>query len=140
MRQHLMQQHYLVSYTYLFSQYMTALIMSFLVSPMGSIQVSPINATLLDQGDSLTLNCFASGGPDNAYSFLLDGEAINVTELFTTVTPTSSSLQVEVNVDAALHKGVYTCVASNMAGNDTQTVLVTSKDLHQSMYIVYVIL
>lgn len=106
----------------------------FTVSPLGSVLSIPPGPVLLDQGESFTLTCLGMGGPNNTYVYLLGDNIIDSsTQLFTTATLSSSSLQVEVEADAALHKGLYTCVVSNMAGNDTGTTEVISKDLY--MYI-----
>ena len=95
-----------------------------LVSPEGSVQL--INQTLTKQGGTFSLECRAEGGPNNQYqwffndgSLLVSNALINITS-FRNATHSVSILSIS-NVDAATHKGDYTCNVINMAGSESKT-------------------
>ena len=59
------------------------------------------------RGDNITLQCTSMGGPENAFQWLLDGEAL---------AGENSSTLILFNVDAA-DGGFYSCMVSNAAGD-----------------------
>ena len=78
------------------------------VSPEGSVVVSPLNETF-DQGDNVTFNCSALGGPDNTFQWLRNGTEI-VGETF----------EMYAIPDITFMSGdEYTCMVSNAAGNES---------------------
>ena len=78
------------------------------VSPNGSVAVSP-NISISNLGDNVTFTCSAQGGPNNTFQWMKDGEILdNETEGVLVLTDITAS-----------DGGVYTCVVSNAAGNDS---------------------
>ena len=73
----------------------------------GELFVSPMKT--VNFGDNVTLTCSARGGPDNVFQWQRDG--MNVTG--------GQQSTLELNSVSATGGGVYTCVVSNAAGNDS---------------------
>ena len=98
------------------------------VSPSGSVVSNP-EVVLLEQGDQLVLQCTAMGGPDVLIQYLLEGSPFNGADAMVFgQSAFVASLDITVNsVDAALHKGLYTCVATNMAGDGNANSTVISE-------------
>ena len=69
----------------------------------------PPNVSL---GDNVTFTCSALGGPDNLFQWQKEGECLP-SESLSTLTLT--------NVDA-MDGGLYTCVVTNAAGNDSSDI------------------
>ena len=61
-------------------------------------------------GSNTTFNCFAMGGPQNIYRWMMNGETIG----------NESTLLVN-DIDAS-SGGSYTCLVSNAAGNDSASI------------------
>ena len=102
----------------------------FLVSPEDSVQL--INETLTKQGGTFSLECKAEGGPNNQHVWyhrgvLADTSVLNITSSSNN-THSVSTLSVS-NVDAATHKGDYTCNVTNMAGSESTTSTVVGKSV-----------
>jgi len=70
----------------------------------------------MEYGETLTLNCTTSGGPDNMFRWFKD----NVT-----LESTDSSLVI-MNVGAS-DGGMYECVVNNTAGSSSANVTVYGK-------------
>lgn len=69
--------------------------------------------TLLFEANApATLNCLASGGPNNTFSWFVDGQLIQ--------NETATSL-ILYQVDG----GEYTCTVSNAAGSDNASITLT---------------
>ena len=84
------------------------------MSPEGSVTVEAVNMTLLyDPNESTTLNCMASGGPNNTFMWYLDGELRN---------ETSNTL-----VLSEVEGGEYTCQVINPAGRENASITLTGK-------------
>ena len=67
---------------------------------------------LYDPNEQATLNCMASGGPNNTFMWFLDGESIlNKT----------ANILVLSEVDG----GEYTCQVSNAAGSENASIILT---------------
>ena len=74
------------------------------------------------QGGNFTITCMASGGPNNTHIWRLDDVIItNSMDEFDISTSVNDSMSVSVlsidKVDAATHKGSYTCEVLNEAGD-----------------------
>ena len=83
------------------------------VSPEGSVAVEAVNMTVLfDPNEEATLNCKASGGPNNTFLWFFDGEAIEGA-----TTDVLNLNQVE--------GGYYTCQVSNVAGSENAKIVLT---------------
>ncbi|XP_064475198.1 neuroplastin-like isoform X2 [Ornithodoros turicata] len=82
------------------------------------------------EGDPLTLYCKASGVPLPTITWLKDDEPLNTSdsrislEAWQNVSNAKLSIQ-NLNFD---DRAQYTCIASNVVGNDTITILVRVKD------------
>ena len=75
--------------------------------------VEAVNMTLLyDPNESATLNCMASGGPNNTFMWFLDGELIE-DEVDNTLTLSE------------VEGGEYTCQVSNAAGRENASIILT---------------
>ena len=76
--------------------------------------LAALNTTLfLDPNESATLNCMASGGPNNTFMWFLNGELIK-----DKVDSTLTLSDVE--------GGEYTCQVSNAAGKENTSIILTS--------------
>ena len=73
---------------------------------------------LYDPNQPATLNCMASGGPNNTYMWFLDGELSN---------ETSSTL-----VLSEVEGGHYTCQVNNAAGSENASIILTGKYIYYS--------
>ena len=86
------------------------------VSPEGSVSVSADpSMTLYSEGDDITLNCSAQGGPFNEYQWTLNDEII--------ANETGPVLDL-VTIAGSDDGGVYTCTVSNEAGGDEDSFTV----------------
>ena len=86
----------------------------FSVSPESSVEVQVTNnSVLFDPNESTVLNCFASGGPNNTFEWLLDGDLIE---------NASDTLTLDEVVG-----GEYTCRVSNAAGSGSASITLTGK-------------
>ena len=82
------------------------------MSPEGSVAVSP-EMVIADVGGTVTFTCSAQGGPDNTYQWQKNGEDL--------MNETDTALIIS-NI-TAMNGGNYTCVVSNIAGNDSATAV-----------------
>ena len=101
-------------------------LLSFIVS-LKDTSVIEGTTGLVGQGDEVVIICNAQGGPNNTYKWALNGEEIVESDVLniTTVlydTMSTSTLRIS-SVDAATHKGNYTCTVSNTAGEDTTSIV-----------------
>ena len=90
------------------------------MSPEGSVLVSPLDQ-MFDNGDNVTLNCTAQGGPNNEFRWSRNGSNLG-----------SEDQLVLTQSDFG---GEYTCFVSNAAGEDnaTTTVFVAPEITSQPM-------
>ena len=70
---------------------------------------------VVEYGDVLTLNCTASGGPDNMFYWFKDNVFLEVSN-FLNITTVS-----------AADGGLYECVVNNTAGSSTANITVNGK-------------
>ena len=85
------------------------------------------NGSFVDEGEEFVITCNALGGPNNTYKWTLNGEEIVESDVLNITTVTfdtmsTSTLRIS-SVDAATHKGNYTCTVSNTAGEDTTSIV-----------------
>ena len=83
---------------------------------------------LLEQGNELVISCTAPGGHNNTLKWTHNRADIQQTVILnitTVITDTfiNSTLRIS-SVDASEHKGNYTCVVSNIAGQESSSLLV----------------
>ena len=90
----------------------------------GDVGARPV---VVEYSDALTLNCTASGGPDNMLHWykdnvLLQGNTDNV-----------------LNISAvnAADGGLYECVVNNTAGNSTANITIYGKSVYHSTHCIY---
>ena len=99
------------------------------MSPEGSVQL--INQTLSKQGGIFSLECRAEGGPNNQYIWYHRGVVVVTTSVLTIISSSNDTHSVSIlsvsRVDAATHKGDYTCNVTNMAGSESKTSTVIGK-------------
>ena len=67
---------------------------------------------LYDPNEPATLNCMASGGPNNTFMWFLEGESI--------LNETANTL-----VLSEVAGGEYTCQVSNAAGSENASIILT---------------
>ena len=79
---------------------------SYINSAVAPVAMAPADQTY-SRGDNITLQCTSMGGPENAFQWLFDGEAL---------AGENSSTLLLLNADAA-DGGTYSCMVSNAAGN-----------------------
>ena len=100
-----------------------------LVSPEDSVQL--INQTFTTQEDIFNLECRAEGGPNNQHVWYHRRVLLTDTSVLTITSSINDTHSVSVlsvsNVDAATHKGDYTCNVTNMAGSESKTSTVVGK-------------
>ena len=100
-----------------------------LVSPEGSVQL--ITETLTKQEGTFSLECRAEGGPNNQHVWYHRGVLLADTSVLTIMSSSNDTHSVSIlsvsNVDAATHKGDYTCNVTNMAGSESKTSTVVGK-------------
>ena len=87
----------------------------YVVSPQGSVKISPINITTTF---NLTVNitCSGEGGPNNVFEWSKQGTGV-----------ISNNSVLEFQMITGTDGAVYECTVSNAAGNETRNVTVTSK-------------
>ena len=84
-----------------------------LVSPQGSVEISPINiATIFNS--TVTISCFAKGGPNNMFQWSKQETGV-----------ISSNSVLEFQMIIGSDGAVYECTVSNAAGNETRNVALT---------------
>ena len=79
----------------------------------------------VEQGQELNLTCTAEGGPNNIYEWILNGAKLEESEVISITSKADSSILSVGSVDAASHKGTYTCNVTNADGSDQDTQTVT---------------
>ena len=107
--------HYDIHHTYnqvLISDSAMFLLFS-LVSPQATLTPDSLNLTL-DRGDMATLQCISEGGPNNTYQWLANEALL----------PDEVSENLTLSDVVASVGGTYTCLVSNLAGNDTASTMV----------------
>lgn len=87
---------------------MTKLYLIYIVSPEGSVELSPVNETF-SRDENVNFSCSALGGLGNIFQWVKDGlELENET----------SGLLTLLAIDAT-SGGEYTCTVNNAAGNES---------------------
>ena len=84
------------------------------VSPFGTVVVWPENS-LVKESDNVTLTCSADGGPNNDYMWFYGSTSL------------TNGPVLELNNIRARDGGEYTCVVSNAAGSDRESVTISGE-------------
>ena len=97
---------------------------------MDSITILGSDGRVLQENE-LVFTCEARGGPDNVVLWTKNGDPITEDGMLTITTVvfstySNSTLRI-ASVDAARHKGNYTCHVSNEAGEDSASLVVVGK-------------
>ena len=79
----------------------------------GDVETRP---AVVEYGDVVTLNCTASGGPDNTFSWYKDDVLLQHGNNILNITTVS-----------AADGGLYECVVNNTAGNNTAYITIYGK-------------
>ena len=94
------------------------------ISPEGSVIIQPKNRTF-DYGDEVNLTCTCEGGPNNMFSWLLNGSIITSGTNSYTISSTEFSSKLSIShISAPDHGGLYQCIKENIAGNGSDTTYV----------------
>ena len=83
----------------------------------------------IEQGGDFEISCMAAGGPNNTHTWIQNGVDISNSVNFNISssgndTMSISTLRVD-SVDAAIHKGSYSCEVVNEAGDHIQDITIT---------------
>ena len=101
------------------------LICIFIVSPAGSISVTPEISGTTSFGSSESLCCSADGGPDNTFNWTVNGGPV-----------ISNSPELQLTFITGSDAGVYTCTVANDAGSDNVSTTITGIANIYSSYVV----
>ena len=94
------------------------------ISPEGSVIIQPQNMTF-DYEDEVNLICTCQGGPNNTFTWLLNGSIISSgTNNYTIISTEFSSILMISRITAPDHGGLYQCIAQNIAGNSSDITYV----------------
>ena len=100
-------------YVYLSCTYLCIIIFAFIV--VAPYEAAVVGETLYSKGDRLILNCTSEGGPQLEYYWLFLEDVI------------SNSSMIIINSVNTSHIGNYTCIVTNDAGSDNDTITVYGK-------------
>ena len=81
---------------------------------MGNVTARP---AVVEYGDVLTLNCTASGGPDNMFYWFKDDALLQ----------RNDNNILNITTVSAADGGLYECVVNNTAGNSTANITIYGK-------------
>ena len=94
------------------------------ISPEGSVIIRPKNMTF-NYEDEVNITCTCDGGPNNMFSWLLNGSIITSgTNSYTISSTEFSSILTIRGIRAPNHGGLYQCIAQNIAGNGSDTTYI----------------
>ena len=94
------------------------------ISPEGSVMIQSQNMTF-NYEDKVNLTCTCEGGPNNTFTWLLNGSAITSgTNSYTVISTELSSILMINRITAPDHGGLYECIGQNIAGNGSDTTYV----------------
>ena len=95
-----------------------------IISPRGSVILQPKNMKF-DYEDEVNLACTCQGGPNNMFSWLLNGSTITSGSNSYTISSTEfSSILTISHISAPDHGGLYQCIVQNNAGSGSDTTYV----------------
>ena len=94
------------------------------ISPRGLVNVQQQNM-IFNYEDEVNLICTCQGGPNNMFTWLLNGSAITSgTNNYTLISTEVFSILTINRITAPDHGGLYQCIAQNIAGNGSDTTFV----------------
>ena len=94
------------------------------ISPEGSVMIQSQNMTF-NYEDEVNVTCTCQGGPNNMFSWLLNGSIITSgTNSYTISSTEFSSILMIKRITAPDHGGLYQCIARNIAGNGSDTTYI----------------
>ena len=93
---------------------------SCIVSPEGSVMISPVNITTT-VNSSINITCSGEGGPNNVFEWRKQGAGF-----------VSNDAVLEFPMITGTDGAVYECTVSNAAGNETRNITVTG--MHVSLF------
>ena len=88
----------------------------FVVSPLGSIEISPSINITATFNSTVTITCSAEGGPNNMFQWIKQGIDSEVV---------TNNSDLEFPLITGSDGAVYECTVSNAAGRETRNVTLT---------------
>ena len=92
-------------------------LLSHLVSPSGSVAISPPGVDAIERGREHTLICMAEGGPGNTVSWVKLGQTGTISE----------SPELIITISDASVGGTYQCTVENIAGSDSASAVINGE-------------
>ena len=92
-------------------------LLSHLVSPSGSVAISPAGVDAIERGINHTLTCMAEGGPGNTVSWIKLGQNGTISE----------SPELIITISDASVGGTYQCTVENIAGSDSASAVINGE-------------
>ena len=119
------QLQYMVSYISVLVQLVIDFII--IVTPNNSVMLTVdgsgdfVGRSLyIEQGGDFEISCMAAGGPNNTHIWKQEGVTINSGSNFNISSSSNDTMSISIlsvnSVDAAIHKGSYSCEVMNDAG------------------------
>ena len=84
----------------------------FVVSPMGSVMISPSGNILASFNSTVNITCSAGGGPNNMFEWSKQGAGV-----------VSNNSVLEFSMITGTDGAVYECTVTNAAGSDMASAL-----------------
>ena len=91
-----------------------------LVSPQGSVEISPSINIATTFNSTVIITCSAEGGPNNMFEWSKQGNEV-----------ASNNSVLEFQMITGSDGAVYECTVSNAAGNETRNVTLTGVCLYK---------
>ena len=83
----------------------------------------------IEQEGNFEISCMAAGGPNNTHTWIQNGVNISNSDNFNISSSGNDTISISIlsvdSVDAAIHKGSYSCEVVNEAGDHIQGLTIT---------------
>ena len=101
---------------------------SVMLSVTGSGEFVDCNLYIEQEGN-FEISCMAAGGPNNTHTWIQNGINISNSDNFNISSSGNDTMSISIlsvdSVDAAIHKGSYSCEVVNEAGDHIQGLTIT---------------
>ena len=101
--------------------FVTLFVFSDVVSPQGSVEISPVDITTT-VNSTVNITCSADGGPNNMFEWSKQGTGV-----------VSNDAVLEFPMITSTDSAVYECTVYNAAGNETLDVTLIGKCVYVTM-------